>query len=212
VGIVRFLRAKNSEADENRARNAQIQASMPAHPKPSPQEERIPLITRISPTEENPNSPPVYASTLRPRPFGSLSGKRRIPRLAATSSGTPFLRLSKPQPLGLSRMLLWKTRRQRMRIEAAVALNEDALPLAQDEDMWEDLIAERARAEQRTVETNGRYARAVHDGSEEITRLLVRERADNIARAAAMMRIIEQETALALEERRAKRGRQGTAD
>lgn len=196
--VVAFLRTEREKADAKRARKAAIEASKPP---PEPPRERRPFLTRISPTPENPDAPPEYVSTFRPLPFSALRGRRHVPRIAATATGSiPFLRISKPQSDGLNSMLRSRVNRWRKREDHAQRLNEEEMPLAKQEDGWESVVMGQARREGKTVDTRGLYRHFVWESISELMKAFERERVDNIARARALVKIVEEETELARQE------------
>ena len=72
------------------------------------------------------------------RPYPQLSGKRHIPRLVA-ANGVPFLRIKKPQPPLLSRIIRCAINR-RNAINARIQRLEDEELAALVEDRWDALV------------------------------------------------------------------------
>jgi len=82
--------------------------------------------------------PPELAE-LNVRPRKTVSGVRRVPILCS-ANGVPFLRLKKPQPVSLSRILRQKIDRRQKVFDQMVLLDNYWLPIAQAEDDWDDLV------------------------------------------------------------------------
>ncbi|KAI0907367.1 hypothetical protein F4823DRAFT_20715 [Ustulina deusta] len=206
-------------------------ANRPA-PRPSydPKSDRphpgtLPLLVKVSPppSPSNPDPRPVYATPHRPRPQSALggTGRRKIPRLDLAGD-IPFLRLTKPQPALLSRVLRQKVVRRADRLQAMRDLWADAQPDAQLEDDWEAEMERLLLEEQGQGQAGARTDRAwqdAHDvggshpldershtytlrrhGIQELGELLDRERRAEVARADAMRHLIFQEKALAAHE------------
>ncbi|KAI0382301.1 hypothetical protein F5Y04DRAFT_52409 [Hypomontagnella monticulosa] len=146
ASIINFLRSRLAE------RNATLAAKAihPPHsrnpPKQSsaPRPDATPLLVNIGPTLKptKPDPKPVYISPSRPRPASELGGTRRrkIPKLDMASD-FPFLRIKKPQPANLSRVLTQKIRKRVARTESVQTLWEEAYPDARLEDEWDDSMA-----------------------------------------------------------------------
>lgn len=75
----------------------------------------------------------------RPRP--KVSGKRRVPVLVAVRGEIPFLRIKKPQPRSLSRVINRKLERRWNRILLRQRLQEE-LDMARAEDSWDEIVGE----------------------------------------------------------------------
>ncbi|KAI1410658.1 hypothetical protein F5Y13DRAFT_70580 [Hypoxylon sp. FL1857] len=233
ASIVAFLRARLAE----RNRTLTAKEIHPPHsrnpPKPfsAPRPGTIPLLVNVTPapTPENPNPKPVYATPSRPRPASELggTGRRKIPHLDLASD-MPMLRITKPQPALLSRVLTQKIRKRVGRMESILAFKEEDIPDAELEDEWEKAIgALLAREGQEKARLNGystgngnvspeiREARAIWNeyksqntfqqtihlhGIVHLQNVLTNQREHEIARADAMRRLIEEETKLAEQE------------
>ncbi|KAL1988246.1 hypothetical protein VTN96DRAFT_221 [Rasamsonia emersonii] len=83
----------------------------------------------------HPNAEPILS---RPRPV--VSGRRRVPVLV-NARGIPFLRIKKPQPQNLSRVIRNKLERRWAWIERRDRLEIEKL-FAKDEDYWDSLVAD----------------------------------------------------------------------
>ncbi|KAH0489630.1 hypothetical protein TgHK011_010050 [Trichoderma gracile] len=86
------------------------------------------------------NEPPKYTSNILPRPKESLNGPRKVPSVSATAEGQPFVRLKKPQPHTLSRMIGRKGRIFSNRIELIMDLDERVTSEAALEDEWDRMM------------------------------------------------------------------------
>jgi hypothetical protein len=76
----------------------------------------------------------------RPLPASALTGRRHVPVLVS-AAGLPFLRLTKPQPPSLSRMIRQKLE-ARQKIWDGVEFLKKLNPLAEDEDEWDEIVTE----------------------------------------------------------------------
>ncbi|KAL6863668.1 hypothetical protein J3F83DRAFT_745211 [Trichoderma novae-zelandiae] len=168
-----------------------------------------PLLVNVAQADE----PPKYTSNILPRPKESLKGPRKVPSVSATAEGQPFVRLKKPQPHALSRMIGRKGRIFTNRIEHIMDLDERVTPEAALEDEWDrmmdDLLAkEGAKGERREKEVSYRWDREIHPKmatfgwSVQLSRLwwewkVEKTWEDWIARGEALQELVEQESALA---------------
>ena len=172
ASILRFLRDRQRERQRSLFAQATHPAFSrnPAKPTSAPREGAQPLLVRVSPAPSTnaeaeapiyidptePQAPPRYTTPYRPRPLSELggSGRRKVPHMDMGGE-YPFLRLKKPQPEFLSRML---TQKQRVRVRRTEALNEieAALDDADAEDEWErvveDLLHQHGQQEQQQEE------------------------------------------------------------
>jgi hypothetical protein len=177
----------------------------------APIEGRTPLITKISAAGE----PPVYAPTGPPRPLSSFpSGVRKPPTLNDTT-GVPFLRMKKPQPRFLERILRQKSRRRAKRIANILEMEDSGMAEADAEDQWDALMegmgvgkgegggAERAGVKERT------YRETMWDAVVYVSDLTNAERLDMVARGQAMWKMVLAEQELALQEEKERLVREG---
>lgn len=126
------------------------QAKFPPAPEPKIDEPAttknppIPLLTKVSSL----GAPfPIYEPTVRPVPLAELKGaRRRVPHVELANQ-FPFLRVGKPQSHYLSNVLRRKNMKRQKRITFLMELDEEARPVAQLEDQWEDIIAKQADRE-----------------------------------------------------------------
>ncbi|KAL7954339.1 hypothetical protein V8C34DRAFT_22337 [Trichoderma compactum] len=88
------------------------------------------------------NDPPKYTSNILPRPKDSLTGPRKVPSVSATADGQPFVRLKKPQPHAMSRMIGRKNRIFESRITNILDIDERVVPEAALEDDWDRMMDE----------------------------------------------------------------------
>ncbi|KAI1211187.1 uncharacterized protein F4807DRAFT_27982 [Annulohypoxylon truncatum] len=231
--VIAFLRARLRE------RNATL-AAKELHPPNSrnppkltsaPRKDTVPLLVDVTPapTPENPRPTPVFATPHRPRPAEELggTGKRHVPRLDLAFD-IPFLRIKKPQPPVLSRVLHQKIKKRVERFESLGEFSEFSLPEAELEDMWEKGVGELLKRHQNSNSGDGGRSagnRIIPDNPEvgaiyndiwggetfqSTTRRhaldyiygkLNEERVREVARADAMRKLIEEETALAEQEK-----------
>jgi len=209
------------------ASRSRIRRRAPFVPQPLPE----PLIVNAAP----PGYPPSYVSSSLPRPRASLDAAssllpRRVPSLCSTADGQPFLRMAKPQPRALSRMVGRKDRIFQRSIYKIVEIDDELVPAAVLEDEWDGLVAEQMRREgvtaldvdieapggEKTWHGNGATARSraasaaaatsSYSWSVQLARLWWEWRVEKTwqdwtARGIALSRIVEEERALAELER-----------
>lgn len=190
----------------------------PRKPSSAPNPNTVPLLVRTTPdpTPEDPDPAPSYASAVRPRPSSDLppGKKRRIPVLEMALE-YPFLRLGKPQPRSLDRILTSKNKARVKRQEMFRNWNDEEYPSngyaeCEEEDHWEALIVglmedEIQHTEKSRVSDEGQvmtYTASLHvHGVMSILGRLTKDRLDSVARANAMRQIIKDEKALAAREK-----------
>ncbi|KAI1397717.1 hypothetical protein F4819DRAFT_503144 [Hypoxylon fuscum] len=146
TSIIQFLRERLAERQASlHAKTLHAPYSRtPRPPSSAPRPGTAPLLVNVAApaTAANPHPRPVYATPSRPRAAAELggSGRRAVPRLDMAAD-FPILRLTKPQPRALSRVLTQKIRRRVARTEAVGALRDGAMPDAEGEDDWDRLVA-----------------------------------------------------------------------
>ncbi|KAG9205857.1 hypothetical protein G6514_006131 [Epicoccum nigrum] len=118
----------------------------PPAPRPAPRPPPPPHPSGKHPLATLPPSRAVLAV----RPYAHVTGQRRVPVLAS-ANGIPFLRLTKPQPASLSRVLRQKLARRMATFHARIELQNYWLPLAQQEDEWDALVAAEATGDRERV-------------------------------------------------------------
>jgi hypothetical protein len=94
------------------------------------------------PTESTACPPPEFSElSQRPRPHSALggSGIRRVPKLV-NANGIPILRLKKPQPASLSRIIRQKLNVRTRRVETRNFCQRELLPLLEQEDKWDQTL------------------------------------------------------------------------
>ncbi|KAI1498326.1 hypothetical protein F5X99DRAFT_335216 [Biscogniauxia marginata] len=217
ASILAFLRSRLHERQRSHAARANA-PDQKKTPKPgAPREGTIPLLVNVTPpaTPENPYPKPQYAIPSRPRLVSELggTGKRKVPRLDMASD-FPFLRLSKPQPALLSRVLTQKIKTRVKRGGEAMRMAEEVVPESELEDRWEMTVAQLIREEQqdqlgleeRAIRADlyqGETYKFTHrtHGVKHLQKLMSREREDQVARANAMRLLIIEEAKLAKQEK-----------
>ncbi|KAI0168872.1 hypothetical protein GGR52DRAFT_592680 [Hypoxylon sp. FL1284] len=229
ASILSFLRARLEE--RNRTLEAKKlhppHSRNPPIPSSAPLLETVPLLVNVTPapTKRNPNPKPVYATPSRPRPLSELggTGRRKIPQLDMASD-FPFLRTKKPQPRVLNRVLTQKMEIRIGRTRTVKKFNDELIFNAELEDNWERSVAallkkkgsSRMRIASPDVQAARLGAQAITGdfkmgdtfrqtfflhGITYLQALLNAEREDQVARADAMRRLIDEETALAEQEK-----------
>jgi hypothetical protein len=114
----------------------------------------------------------------------------------AGANGIPFLRLTKPQPAALSRVLRQKLARRIARFHNRVELMNYWLPLAKQEDEWDMLMT----AQLREREDRVKWTDAVHEAKRLNVVLYEEELAKDREITRKMQSIVDEETKLALKE------------
>ncbi|KAI8631187.1 hypothetical protein F5Y19DRAFT_23573 [Xylariaceae sp. FL1651] len=158
TSILSFLRRRLEERKRSLvvdARNRSRPPLVPFKTGPPPSAPRpgtLPLLVNVTPapSPSNPDPRPEYATPHRPRPPSELggSGRRQIPRIDMAND-IPFLRLTKPQPAILNRVIRQKVRKRYQRTAKVGQLQDAVLPDAQLEDEWEEEMARLMREEKK---------------------------------------------------------------
>ncbi|KAJ9138776.1 hypothetical protein NKR19_g7708 [Coniochaeta hoffmannii] len=179
----------------------------PPAPSSAPNPSTIPLLTRVS----LPHQPPRYEPTVRPLPLSQLGGTgvRRVPVLEKANF-TPFLRLTKPQPPLVSRVIRQKVVRMTKVVEGLQAMMDEAQEAAQWEDRWEEILERSGLVED--AEGSGRKKGASYLGGvkQDIYHLrgrLLGLRLDDHARGVALQKLVMEERALAEKEKKERQER-----
>ena len=188
--------------------------SLPAHPareEPSNLSERPVEIAPKSgeaPTKPR-HRPPVAwpgATPVLERPFLNISGPRHIPRLVS-ANGIPFLRIKKPQPDYLTRVLRNKIKQREKRLLTIQRLTE-TVSLAEEENRWDDLVVALAATEgveehaEPIASTRSSWTAAIETSIAELASRHSRFQRKNRQIATKMTEIIDQEKRLAEKEER----------
>lgn len=181
----------------------------PPAPRPSPPPPPPP-----HPSGKHPLAtlPPARA-VLAVRPYPRVTGQRRVPVLAS-ANGIPFLRLTKPQPASLSRVLRQKLARRMATFHARIELQNYWLPLAQQEDEWDALVSREAGKGRglgdgvRVVAEESRWVDEVLQAREENVEVYEEWLRRDRGLVRRMQAIVDRETSLVLKEgREVVRGR-----
>ncbi|CAG5156965.1 uncharacterized protein ALTATR162_LOCUS4758 [Alternaria atra] len=138
---------------------------------------------------------PPEKAVLNVRPYAKTSGPRRVPVLAS-ANGVPFLRLTKPQPPALSRILHQRLERKNELFDTKILLVNWWLPICQQEDAWDVLVSEQLKKREDTVKWTDAIRLSERENQEAYEKDLRRDR--ELTRK--MQRIVDMETKLALEE------------
>ncbi|KFA67922.1 hypothetical protein S40285_05940 [Stachybotrys chlorohalonatus IBT 40285] len=160
-----------------------------------------PLLTRI----ETPGELPSYVPGIRPRPKEALTGSRKIPSLSTTAQGMPFLRIRKPQPAIMSKMIGQCDRKYKEMMARLTSAEEDMAVDAALEDQWDRLVEQQMMQEYGGDRKAPNEAHATFVWSVALTRLWLKWRVENMwqkwnARGEALNKIVEQERALLAQE------------
>lgn len=137
-----FLTAQNTESPEysqiiNRLRSRPARRTLPkTKTTPPPKPTQKPFLVNIS-DDDTPRYAPTYSLASRTRPL----------HLCSTADGQPFIRLKKPQPYGLSKMVGRRGRLFQKKILRVVQIDEEIKPEAMLEDQWDNLVAAQMRTE-----------------------------------------------------------------
>ncbi|KAI0193130.1 hypothetical protein F4808DRAFT_442551 [Astrocystis sublimbata] len=146
--VLTFLSARLAE----RQRSLANRPPPPTGPKPgAPRPNTLPLLVKVPITPASGKATAIahaYITPHRPRPASELggTGRRKIPHIELAGE-FPFLRIKKPQPEILSRVLRQKNDRSAVRMALIAVLREELHPQAQEEDWWEDTLARQASVE-----------------------------------------------------------------
>lgn len=189
----------------------------------------LPLLVRTTspPAWPGERSRPTYAPAYRPRPLTELppGKKRKIPKLDMAGD-FPLLRMKKPQPTILARVLTQKIKKRAARQTLELTMEEEHVEDWREEDGWEHRVMDLLDAEVvskclREKKADPRLPGALQElqdylwtedegqgyeknirkhGIQYLRRVLIDERDDAVAKADAMRTIIAGETALAEKE------------
>ncbi|EGX94645.1 hypothetical protein CCM_02916 [Cordyceps militaris CM01] len=207
----KFLSFLNKSQEVDSAENQQLVRYLsrrklpPQHSKNPPTEQAVeardPLLIKLS----KPGEVPQYTSNAYPRSLNSLAGPRRVPMMATTAEGLPFLRTSSLQPHTMSRMIGRKNKIFRSRIFKIAEIQDELMPDTESEDLWERIIARQLRKEGIPCEESSRGVEEAYTWSMYLSRLWVEWKIeatwqDWLARGEALQRIVDAEQELADEE------------
>ncbi|EHK44779.1 uncharacterized protein TrAtP1_002904 [Trichoderma atroviride] len=174
-----------------------------------------PLLINVAKADQ----PPKYTSNILPRPRDSLKGPgpRKVPSVSATADGQPFVRLRKPQPHAMSKMIGRKTNIFNNRILNILDVDEWTASQAALEDEWDRMMDKLlAKEKPEKMESQG-FLRRPYDKdsfpmgetfgwSVQLSRLwwewkVEKTWEDWTARGEALNDLVEQERSLAEKER-----------
>ncbi|ORX95405.1 hypothetical protein BCR34DRAFT_629022 [Clohesyomyces aquaticus] len=144
---------------------------------------------------------PPERAILNVRPYAKVSGARKVPILAS-ANGVPFLRLGKPQPPNLSRILRQKLEQRQVTFDQKIELANYWQPIATQEETWDDIIAEHFALVDGKGEGNQEptWTQAIAEAERINTAKHDHDMASDRVTARRMQKIVDQETALALQE------------
>ncbi|KAF2030116.1 hypothetical protein EK21DRAFT_66280 [Setomelanomma holmii] len=142
---------------------------------------------------------PPERAVLNVRPYAQTSGPRHVPILAS-ANGVPFLRITKPQPPALSRMLRQRLETKQRLFDMKVMLANWWLPMAQREDEWDTWINMRAKRLIDGDDGGVKWVDAVRFSERENQEAYERDQVKERATTRKMQRIVDLETELALNE------------
>lgn len=171
---------------------------------------RTPIITKVSAEGE----PPVYAPTGPPRPLSSFKNGVRKPPTLAAATAVPFLRLKKPQPRFLERVIRQTVERRSKKALKIMEMQNDGMIDAIDEDEWEKLVAKMLRENgQQPPGGPNKKEKTYRESLSEAMKLtldsLSKEREDSLARAKAMWQIVLAEQEMAQKEEKERLAKEG---
>lgn len=169
--ILELLRGVQAQGDAARAQNAIIRP-LPPPPKIRPRSGPYPGAPRLI--------------DQRPRPKSQITNVRHVPKLASANS-FPFLRIKKPQPAFLSRVLKDKIVQRQKRFDAVDKL-DDLATMAKAEEHWDALAG---------IRDNFKWQTAAEDEKAIIKQRLNNTTQANIVLAKKMLAIVDEEQRLA---------------
>ncbi|KAF4959979.1 hypothetical protein FGADI_1253 [Fusarium gaditjirri] len=195
--ILRFLRKRNSTANLSRLKS-------PSYKKPPRSKQRLnpPIFTKVS----APDEPVKYEPTIRPLPKTAFVGERKVPVTGNTAECLSFVRIKKPQPRVFSRAVGRKTAIFRRSVETLLGVSKNDIPTARIDDRWDAMMDKLLCEEGVTDEVVRDGPLASYHFTATLTKAwwdekLMKNTDDRTARAKAVSSLIEQELALAKEEK-----------
>ncbi|KAF2706727.1 hypothetical protein K504DRAFT_412216, partial [Pleomassaria siparia CBS 279.74] len=138
---------------------------------------------------------PPERAVLNVRPYTKVSQPRHIPILCS-ANGIPFLRLKKPQPASLSRILRQKEALRIKSFDSRNLLKNYWFPIAENEDQWDAMMDELADEQG----GDGQWVDAILHAEKLNKRAYDTKLATDRLMALKMQSIVERETELALKE------------
>jgi hypothetical protein len=142
---------------------------------------------------------PPERAVLNVRPYAKTSGPRHVP-IIASANGVPFLRLSKPQPPALSRMLRQRLNTRINTFHLKVMLANWWMPMANQEDEWDALVEMHAGRGMDGDEGEVKWVDAISLSERENREVYERYQLNERDTTRRMQRIVDLEMKLALKE------------
>jgi len=118
----------------------------------------------------------------------------------ATANGVPYLRVTKPQPPALSRILNQRLDKKIAIFDKKVMLLNYWLPMARQEDEWDALVNNRAGRRMDDFDNGAKWSDAVMLSARENHDAHEKDQAKDRYLITRMQRIVDLETELALKE------------
>ncbi|EMD61415.1 hypothetical protein COCSADRAFT_39148 [Bipolaris sorokiniana ND90Pr] len=138
---------------------------------------------------------PPEKAVLNVRPYPKTSGPRHVP-IMSSANGIPFLRLTKPQPPALSRVLRQRLQRKIQLFDTKVLLSNWWLPMCEEEDAWDALI----NAQLQTREDDVKWTDAIRQSEWLNQEAYKKDMRKDREITKKMQNIVDLETKMALEE------------
>jgi hypothetical protein len=148
---------------------------------------------------------------LNVRPYAKTTGPRHVPILAS-ANGIPFLRITKPQPPALSRVLRQTLQRRIDNFHAKTLFQNYWVPLSRHEDEWDAILERECDFVDKDSKENGSRGplwELEMIKQEKVNRVVYdKDIKTSTEIAARMTELIDKETELAIQEgRKIVRGR-----
>ncbi|KAF1841154.1 uncharacterized protein K460DRAFT_322075 [Cucurbitaria berberidis CBS 394.84] len=153
------------------------------------------LLPPTDPPKERLACLPPEQAVLNVRPYAKTSGPRHVP-IIATANGVPFLRLTKPQPPALSRVLRQRLERKQALFNRKIFLANWWMPLCKQEDGWDEHMT----AQLMKREDKVKWVEAIHLSEKENQEAYDRNVDKDREMSRKMQKIVDLETELALKE------------
>jgi hypothetical protein len=133
------------------------------------------------------------------RPYAKTSGPRHVP-IMSSANGVPFLRLTKPQPPSLSRILRQRLITRIKLFDTKITLGNWSLPMATLEDEWDAEVNFRSRRNVDGHDDGVKWVDAVRLSEMINQEAYEKDQVKGRETTRKMQRIVDLETALALKE------------
>lgn len=144
---------------------------------------------------------PSDAILARPQALETLSGPRHVPVLFSANS-IPVLRIKKPQSEALSGFIKTRIKQRHKRWNHRHWL-EEQIAFAEQEDAWDDLVAENGSVESEDAHVS--WAKEFVVAKDVVRNAITREGQKNLAMAEKMQAVVDREQAAFTAERDAKK-------